>query len=71
MQWRIQDFPDIGGANPKGQIVTENCMKLKKIEPREGDASSTYLCTDLRIVQINISPIPRIVNSTAHLQFDE
>ena len=43
-QWQIQDSPDEGGANPCvwpenllfGKIFTENCMKMKEIEPRRG-----------------------------------
>ena len=45
-QWRIQDFPDMGGGGrqlPRWgsnllfvQIFTQNCMKMKKFGPREG-----------------------------------
>ena len=41
-QWRIQDFPDEGGANfwqgGKNQlfhkIFTQNCLKMKEIGPK-------------------------------------
>ena len=42
-QWRIQDFldgstnPQDGGANLLfGQILPENCMKMKEFRPKEG-----------------------------------
>ena len=47
-QWRIQDFPEEGGANPKGRggrqpiiwpIFPKNCMKMKKFWARGGGAS--------------------------------
>ena len=40
MEWRIQDFPDVGGdANPRvlsknllfSKIFTKNCMNMKEI----------------------------------------
>ena len=47
VQWRIQDFPEEGGANPQGgganvlfgQKIPENCMKMKEFGPRGGGAS--------------------------------
>ena len=43
VQWRIQDFPEVGGANPPGSAPTydltkfsKNCMKLKEFGPPRG-----------------------------------
>ena len=37
-EWRIQDFPGGGGANPQSGCANlffaENCMKMKELGPR-------------------------------------
>ena len=53
VQWRIHDFPEVGGANPRGggwrqhKILPnfpQNCMKLKEFGPRGGIASKILQC---------------------------
>ena len=49
-QWRIQDFPRGGGANPQGgdanllfsQKIPENCMKMKEFGSRGGGGTRPW-----------------------------